>query len=648
MITASNIALSYGKRVLFKDVNIKFTPGNCYGLIGANGAGKSTFLKILSGEITPDKGEIAIGPRERLAVLRQDQFAFDEETVFNTVIRGHEELYKVMVEREAIYAKADFSEEDGVRSAELEAEFAEMNGYEAEAEAAVLLNGLGIPEELRHKKMKELEGGDKVRVLLAQALFGNPDVLLLDEPTNNLDLKSISWLEEFLFRFPNTVIVVSHDRHFLNQVCTHTADIDFGRIQVYVGNYDFWYHASQLNLKQRQNENRKVSEKAEELKAFIQRFSSNASKARQATSRKKLLDKLTLEEMPVSSRKYPHVMFKPERPCGDIILEISGLAKEIDGDKVLDNLDLIVRKNDKIAFVGGNTLARTTLFQILAGELEPDSGSFRWGVTITNAYFPKENSSYFEKDLSLIDWLGQYSPPTEGETFARGFLGRMLFSGDEATKKTSVLSGGERVRCMLSRMMLSGANVLILDEPTNHLDLESITALNDGLIAYPEVVLFASHDHEFVSTIANRIIEITPGGVIDRVTAFDEYLESEDVARERDELYHGHAEADPVAGQPKIRCGPFSSSKIRLHPQHIMAIYTHDHVSAVTSHSNFVNRKSTMTDNDDLEQPNEEETEGESFAELFEQSAQQKSRWLEPGQKVTARVLKVRQRMDLH
>jgi len=542
MITASNIALSYGKRVLFKDVNIKFTPGNCYGLIGANGAGKSTFLKILSGEITPDKGEITMGSRERLAVLRQDQFAFDEETVFNTVIRGHEQLYKVMFEREAIYAKADFSEEDGVRSAELEAEFAEMNGYEAESEAAVLLNGLGIPEELRTKKMKELEGGDKVRVLLAQALFGNPDVLLLDEPTNNLDLKSISWLEDFLFRFPNTVIVVSHDRHFLNQVCTHTADIDFGRIQVYVGNYDFWYHASQLNLKQRQNENRKMSEKAEELKAFIQRFSSNASKAKQATSRKKLLDKLTLEEMPVSSRKYPHVMFKAERPCGDIILEISGLTKEIDGVKVLDNLDLIVRKNDKIAFVGGNTLARTTLFQILAGELEPDSGSFRWGVTITTSYFPKENSGYFEKDLSLIDWLGQYSPPTEGETFARGFLGRMLFSGDEATKKTSVLSGGERVRCMLARMMLTGANALILDEPTNHLDLESITALNDGLIAYPEVVLFASHDHEFVSTIANRIIEITPGGIIDRVMGFDEYLESEDVIRERDELYHGHAE----------------------------------------------------------------------------------------------------------
>lgn len=542
MISASNVSLSYGKRVLFKDVNIKFTPGNCYGLIGANGAGKSTFLKILAGEVEADKGEIIMGPRERMAVLKQDQFAFDEETVFNTVIRGHEQLYKVMVERDAIYAKPDFSEADGTRSAELESEFAEMNGYEAESEAAVLLNGLGIPEELRYKKMKELEGGDKVRVLLAQALFGNPDILLLDEPTNNLDLKSITWLEDFLYRFTNTVIVVSHDRHFLNQVCTHTADIDFGRIMVYVGNYDFWYHASQLNLKLKQNENRKVSEKAEELKAFIQRFSSNASKAKQATSRKKLLDKLTLEDMPVSSRKYPHVVFKPERACGDIILEVQGLSKEIDGVKVLDNFDLIVRKNDKIAFVGSNSLARTTLFQILAGELEPDSGSFRWGITITAAYFPKENSSYFEKDLNLIEWLGQFSPPTEGETFARGFLGRMLFSGEEATKKTSVLSGGERVRCMLSRVMLTGANTLILDEPTNHLDLESITALNDGLIAYTEVILFASHDHEFVSTIANRIIEITPGGVIDRIMGFEEYLENGDVNRERDKLYHGHAE----------------------------------------------------------------------------------------------------------
>ena len=542
MISATNISLSYGKRILFKDVNIKFTPGNCYGLIGANGAGKSTFLKILSREIASDSGSITTGARERIAVLRQDQFAFDEHTVLNTVIMGHERLYEVMTEREAIYAKPDFSEADGVRSAELEGEFAEMNGYEAESEAAVLLNGLGIPEELRGRQMKELEGGQKVRVLLAQALFGNPDVLLLDEPTNNLDLKSISWLEEFLFRFPNTVIVVSHDRHFLNQVCTHTADIDFGRIQVYVGNYDFWYHASQLNLRQRQNENRKISDKANELKEFIQRFSSNASKAKQATSRKKLLEKLTLEDMPVSSRKYPHVVFKPERACGDIILEVKGLSKKVDGVEVLHDLDLIVRKGDKIAFVGGNGLARTTLFQILAGELEPDGGSFRWGVTITNSYFPKENGFYFDNEFNLVEWLGQFAPPTEGETFARGFLGRMLFSGDEALKKTRVLSGGEKVRCMLSRMMLSGANVLILDEPTNHLDLESITALNDGLIAYSEVVLFASHDHEFISTIANRIIEITPNGTIDRVMGFDEYLEDADIAAERERLYQGHAE----------------------------------------------------------------------------------------------------------
>jgi len=544
MIAASNVTLAYGKRVLFKDVNIKFTPGNCYGLIGANGAGKSTFLKILAGEVEADRGEISVGARERVAVLRQDQFAFDEETVFNTVIMGHAQLYKVIAEREALYAKPDFSEEDGHRSAELESEFAEMNGYEVESEAAVLLNGLGIPEELRQKKMQELEGGDKVRVLLAQALFGNPDVLLLDEPTNHLDLKSIAWLEDFLYRFQNTVIVVSHDRHFLNQVCTHIADIDFGAIRVYVGNYDFWYQASQLTLKQKQDENRKVTDKANELKEFIQRFSSNASKAKQATSRKKLLEKLTIEEMPISSRKYPFVVFKPERPCGDVILEIQGLSKAIDGVVVLNDLTLTVRKGDKIALVGGNSLAKTTLFQILAGELEPDSGSFRWGVTITSAYFPKENSSFFQRDLNLIEWLGQYSPPAEGENFARGFLGRMLFSGEEALKKTSVLSGGERVRCMLSRMMLAGANALILDEPTNHLDLESITALNNGLIAFTEVVLFASHDHQFVSTVANRIVEITPFGIIDRVTGFDDYLEDEEVSGLRDALYHGHQELD--------------------------------------------------------------------------------------------------------
>jgi len=542
MISTTNVTLAHGKRILFKEVTLKFTPGNCYGLIGANGAGKSTFLKILSGEIQPDKGEISVGNRERIAVLRQDQFAFDEETVYDTVFMGHDRLYRVMAEREQIYSKGEFSEEDGIRSAELEAEFGEMNGYEAESEAAVLLNGLGIPEELRSRKMKELEAGEKVRVLLAQALFGNPDVLLLDEPTNHLDLKSIAWLEDFLFRFPNTVIVVSHDRHFLNQVCTHIADIDFNRIQVYVGNYDFWYQASQLNLKQRQDENRKVTDKANELKEFIQRFSSNASKAKQATSRKKLLEKLTIEDMPVSSRKYPYVVFKPERPCGDVILEIKGLSKSVDGVAVLKDLTLTVNKGDKIAFVGDGGLAKTTLFRILAGELEPDSGSFRWGVTITPAFFPKDHGDYFTSDMNLIQWLGQFSPPTEGESFARGFLGRMLFSGEEALKKTSVLSGGERVRCMLSRMMLTGANALILDEPTNHLDLESITALNNGLISFSEVVLFASHDHEFVSTVANRIVEITPAGIIDRVMGFDEYLEDEEVAWTRDELYPGHRE----------------------------------------------------------------------------------------------------------
>jgi len=536
MINATNVTLSYGKRVLFKDVNIKFAPGNCYGLIGANGAGKSTFLKILAGDVEPDHGEISMGPGERMAVLRQDHFAFDEETVINTVIMGHKRLHELMAEREAIYAKAEFTEADGIRSGELEMEFAELNGYEAEAEAAVLLKGLGIPEALCQKKMKELEGGEKVSVLLAQALFGNPDVLLLDEPTNHLDLKSIGWLEEFLFRFKNTVIVVSHDRRFLNQVCTHTADIDFGAIRVYAGNYDFWYQASQLVLKQKQNENRKTTDKANELKAFIQRFSSNASKARQATSRKKLLEKLTLEDMPVSSRKYPFIVFKPERPCGNVILEIEGLSRAIDGVPVLKDLDLTVNSGDKIAFVGGNSLAKTTLFQILAGELEPDSGSFRWGTTISYACFPKENSAYFNNDLNLLQWLGQFIPPTEGESFSRGFLGRMLFSGEEVFKKTRVLSGGERVRCMFSRMMLTGANALIMDEPTNHLDLESITSLNDALISFPEVVLFCSHDHELVSTVANRIVEITPGGVIDRVMGFDEYLEDGDVARIRNEL----------------------------------------------------------------------------------------------------------------
>jgi len=528
MISAANICLAYGKRTIFKNVNIKFTPGKCYGLIGANGSGKTTFLKILAGNSEPDKGEVSIGKGLRLAVLSQDQFAFDEETVFNTVIMGHKHLYAVMTEREAIYAKADFTEADGIRSGELETEFAEMNGYDVESEAAVLLSGLGISEELRQKKMKELEGGEKVRVLLAQALFGNPDVLLLDEPTNHLDLKSIQWLEEFLGRFQNTVIVVSHDRHFLNQACTHIADIDFGTIRTYVGNYDFWYEASQLVLKQKQDANRKASDKANELKDFIARFSSNASKAKQATSRKKLLDKLDIEELPTSSRKYPFVLFKPERPCGDIILEVKGLSKTIDGVKVLDSIDFIVNKGDKIALVGHSSVAKTTLLQILAGEIEPDSGSFRWGITMTKSYFPKENSRYFNKDMTLIEWLCQF-PPHEGESFARGFLGRMLFSGDEATKMTNVLSGGEKVRCMLSRMMLTDANALLFDEPTNHLDLESITALNNSLMSFAEVILFTSHDHKFVSTLANRIIEFTPAGIIDRVMKFDEYLESADI-----------------------------------------------------------------------------------------------------------------------
>ncbi|MCI5113325.1 MAG: ATP-binding cassette domain-containing protein [Candidatus Electrothrix sp. AW1] len=525
MITTNNIGLSYGKRVIFKEVNIKFTPGNCYGLIGANGAGKSTFLKILSGDIEPDHGEISITPGQRLAVLSQDQFAFDEYTVLNTVIMGHRELYKIMAERDAIYAKPDFSEEDGIRSGELEVLFGEMNGYEAESEAAVLLKGLGVGEDLLQKNMKELEGTEKVRVLLAQALFGNPDILLLDEPTNHLDIRTITWLENFLSRFQNTVIIVSHDRHFLNQVCTHTADIDYGKIKVYVGNYDFWQQASELHFRQKESESKKAKAKEQELKAFIQRFSSNASKAKQATSRKKLLEKLTVEDMPVSSRKYPYIEFKPERPCGDVILEIEGLSKEVDGVSMFKDFTLTVNKGDKIVFAGPNSLAKTTLFQILAGELEPDSGSFRWGVTITPSYFPSENGEYFKDDgLDLVGWLRQFASAKEDESFVRGFLGRMLFSGEEAMKKTSVLSGGERVRCMLSRMMLSGGNVLVLDEPTNHLDLESITSLNNALISYAEVVLFSSHDHQFVSTVANRIVEFFPDRIVDEMMDFDDYL----------------------------------------------------------------------------------------------------------------------------
>ena len=537
MIHASNIALSYGKRVIFKDVNIKFTAGNCYGLIGANGAGKSTFLKILAGQLDADKGEVFVGAKERIAYLNQDQFAFDEETVAKTVLMGHTRLHEVIAEREALYAKADFTDADGIRSGELEAEFAEMNGYEIESEAAVLLSGLGIPEEMREKKMKELEGGDKVRVLLAQALFGNPDILLLDEPTNNLDIKSIIWLEGFLERFQNTVIIVSHDRHFLNQVCTHLADIDFGRIQIYVGNYDFWYQASQLALQQRQDANKKADAKAKDLKEFIQRFSSNASKARQATSRKKLLDKLELTDLPVSSRKYPFILFKPNRPCGDVILEVDHISKTIDGTEVLKNFTLTIGKGQKIAFVGTNSQAITTLFQILAGEMSPDSGTFRWGLTMSSSYFPKENSAFFNSDMTLVEWLGQYTPVTEGESFARGFLGKMLFSGDEALKKTSVLSGGEKVRCLLARMMLSDANALILDEPTNHLDLESITALNNGMQSFSEIILFSSHDHTLVQTVANRIIEILPGGgVIDKMLPYDDYLADPEIQAMREAL----------------------------------------------------------------------------------------------------------------
>jgi len=539
MLNVSELKLAYGKRILFEGVNIKFTPGYCYGLIGANGSGKSTFLKILSGEVEQNEGSVNTGPGERIAVLRQDQFAFDEYTVIDTVIMGHEKLYSVLRERDEVYAREDFTDQDGIRAAELEEMLDEMNGYGAESDAAMLLSGLGIEEALHTKKMKELEAGQKVRVLLAQALFGNPDILLLDEPTNNLDLEAITWLEEFLYNFSNTVIVVSHDRHFMNRVCTHIADIDFGRITVYPGNYDFWAEASQLAMKQKKDENRKKEEKARELKAFIERFSSNASKARQATSRKKLLDKLTLDDIPATSRRFPYIAFKPERECGRVILEAENLTKSIDGVKVLDGFSLTLNKKDKVAFVGQNNLVKTVLFQILTGEEKADSGSFRWGETITTSYFPKENSSFFNTGLNIIDWLRQYSDEKE-ETYIRGFLGRMLFSGEESLKRVNVLSGGERVRCMLSRMMLSSANVLILDEPTNHLDLESITSLNNSLMWFPEVILFASHDHQFIHTIANRIIEITPSGVIDRRMTFDEYIENDEVMRLRDEMYMGH------------------------------------------------------------------------------------------------------------
>ncbi|BDR66173.1 ABC transporter ATP-binding protein [Clostridium tetani] len=526
MISTNNISLRYGGRVLFEDVNVKFTPGNCYGLIGANGAGKSTFLKILSGEIEANKGDVILEPGKRMAVLKQDHFQFDSEPVLETVIMGHERLYNIMKEKEKIYSKEDFSEEDGIKVAELEGEFTELNGWEAESEAATLLTGLGIPVELHYKLMKDLDGGQKVRVLLAQALFGKPDILLLDEPTNHLDIKSIQWLEEFLINFENTVILISHDRHFLNKVCTHIADLDFGKIQLYVGNYDFWYESSQLALEMSKDQNKKKEEKIKDLEEFIARFSANASKSKQATSRKKMLDKITLEDIKPSSRRYPFVGFKPDREAGNDLLAVEGITKTIDGEKVLNNVSFRVNKGDKIAFVGENSIAKTALFQILTGEDKADSGEFKWGITTSQSYFPNDNSNYFNGvNLNLVDWLRQFSEE-KSETFIRGFLGRMLFSGEEALKSAEVLSGGEKVRCMLSKMMLSGANVLILDEPTNHLDLESITAVNNGLINFPGTILFTSHDHQFVQTIANRIIEITPDGIIDRQMTYDEYLNS--------------------------------------------------------------------------------------------------------------------------
>ena len=532
MLSTNNLTLQFGKRILFKDVNIKFTPGNCYGLIGANGTGKSTFLKVLSGEVEPTTGEVAITPGERLAVLKQNHYEFDEFEVLKTVIMGHARLYAIMEEKDALYAKPDFSDEDGIRVSELECEFAELNGWDAETEAAKLLNGLGIKEELHQLKMGEISGNEKVRVLLAQALFGSPDILLLDEPTNHLDIDSISWLEDFLADFPNTVIVVSHDRHFLNQVCTHIADIDFQNIQLYVGNYDFWLESSQLALQLAKEANKRKEDKIKDLQNFIQRFSANASKSKQATSRKKLLEKITIDDIKPSSRKYPYIAFKPDREAGAQLLTVENISKKIEEEQVLNDISFTITKGDKIAFVGPEGMAKTALFKILMGELEADSGSFKWGVTTSQAYFPKDNSQYFDGvELNLVDWLRQFSRDQE-ESFIRGFLGRMLFSGEESLKEANVLSGGEKVRCMLARMMLSGANVLLLDEPTNHLDLESITSLNNGLISYDGTILFVSHDHQFIQTIANRIIEITPNGIVDRRLPYDEYLANADVKKQ--------------------------------------------------------------------------------------------------------------------
>ena len=533
MISANNITLRVGKKALFEDVNIKFTEGNCYGLIGANGAGKSTFLKILSGQLEPTNGDIVITPGQRLSFLQQDHFKYDSFNVLDTVIMGNARLYEIMKEKEAIYAKEDFTDEDGIRASELEGEFAEMNGWEAESDAATLLNGLGIESELHYTQMADLTGSQKVKVLLAQALFGNPDILLLDEPTNHLDLPAIEWLEEFLINFDNTVIVVSHDRYFLNKVCTHTADIDYGKIQLYAGNYDFWFESSQLLIKQMKEANKKKEEKIKELQEFISRFSANASKSKQATSRKRALEKIQLDDMRPSSRKYPYIDFRPNREIGNEVLMVENLSKTIDGVKVLDNISFTLGHDDKVAFVGANEQAITTFFRILVGELEPDEGSYKWGVTTSQAYFPKDNTQEFDNDLTITDWLTQYSEIKDA-TYVRGFLGRMLFPGEDGVKKVRVLSGGEKVRCLLSKMMISGANILILDEPTNHLDMESITALNNGLIKFPGVILFTSHDHQFVQTTANRIMEILPDGkLIDKITTYDEYLASDEMAKKR-------------------------------------------------------------------------------------------------------------------
>ena len=533
MIAANNVTLRIGKKALFEDVNIKFTEGNCYGIIGANGAGKSTFLKILSGELETTNGDVTITPGQRLSFLKQDHFQYDAFTVLDTVIMGNQRLYDIMKEKEAIYMKEDFSDEDGIRASELEGEFAEMNGWEAEADAETLLNGLGIPTELHYELMANLKGSEKVKVLLAQALFGNPDILLLDEPTNHLDMDAINWLEEFLINFENTVIVVSHDRYFLNKVCTQIADVDYGKIQLYAGNYDFWYESSQLLVKQMKEANRKKEEKIKELQEFISRFAANASKSKQATSRKRALEKIQLDEIKPSSRKYPYIDFRPNREIGNDVLMVENLTKSIDGELILDHLNFTLTREDKVAFVGGNERAKTVLFQILTGEMEPDEGTYKWGVTTSQAYFPKDNNAEFDNDYTISDWLMGYSP-VKDITYVRGFLGRMLFAGEDGVKRVRVLSGGERVRCMLSKMMISGANCLIFDEPTNHLDMESITALNNGLIKFPGVILFTSHDHQFVQTTANRIMEILPDGtLIDKITTYDEYLANDEMARKR-------------------------------------------------------------------------------------------------------------------